>query len=282
MNEKNIIIANLIGGLGNQMFQYAAGLSMAIQKNVPYKIDTSDFRNYKLHKYSLDKWNISAAIATSSEVQPLKSKRLFFLKNKEYREFGFNFDAELFKQSPPVYIKGYWQSEKYFINVRDLLLKEFTPKNPLSEFSQGILNLLEKSSLSISLHIRRGDYLLEKNQKIHGVCGLDYYESAILQFENQYKNATFFIFSDDIQWAKDNLKFNSNKIWVDGNDSSKNFEDIYLMSRCNHNIIANSSFSWWGAWLNNHGDKKIIAPKAWFHSDQYNASDLCCPSWVLL
>ncbi len=282
MNEKNIIISNLIGGLGNQMFQYAAGLSMASQKNVQFKIDTFDFKNYKLHQYSLDKWNISAPVATLPEVQLLKSKRLFLFKNNVYKESSFNFDAGLFKQSPPVYIKGYWQSEKYFINIRGILLKEFSPKNPLSDFSQSILENIKKSSPSISLHIRRGDYLLEKNQKIHGVCGLDYYESAILEFENQYKNSTFFVFSDDIQWAKDNLKINSNIIWVDGNDSSRNFEDIYLMSYCNHNIIANSSFSWWGAWLNDHKDKKIIAPKAWFYSNQFNVNDLCCQDWVLL
>lgn len=282
MSKKKLVITHLIGGLGNQMFQYAAGLSLASRTNSTLKLDTSDFETYKLHEYSLGNWNISAESASRDEIKFLKTRKFFILKSKKFSESGLQYNPALFKQEPPVYISGYWQTEKYFKTIRNSLLQEFVPKKTISTYSQSVLNQITSSSCSVSLHVRRGDYLLSQNQKIHGVCGLDYYEAAIELLEKSHNDITFFVFSDDILWAKDNLKISSKKIWVDGNDSSRNFEDIHLMSKCSHNIIANSSFSWWGAWLNNNQDKKVIAPKAWFQSPKMDIRDLCCPEWILL
>jgi hypothetical protein len=280
MSER-IIISHLIGGLGNQMFQYATGLSLAKMKNVSFKVDISDFDQYKLHNYCLDQWSISAKVANFSEIKSVKKKNIF-LRSRVFEEKGFQYDEAIFKIEPPSYLKGYWQSEKYFIRIRDILLQEFKPKNDLSSYSIGIAGKINTSAVSVSLHVRRGDYLLDKNQKTHGVCTLDYYTKAIASFEYQYKDIVFFIFSDDIDWAKKYLKFKSERIWCDGNDASRNHEDIFLMSICQHNIIANSSFSWWGAWLNDNIEKVVIAPKAWFQTSKLDASDLYCNGWILI
>lgn len=277
-----MIIVNIIGGLGNQMFQYATGLSLAMSKNTSLKLDTSGFDKYDLHNYSLDNFAISSVKATKLEIFLLKLRKIILLKDSEFIESKFNFNEDLFDQENPVYLRGYWQSEKYFKSIRDKLVIEFLPKNPISSYSQGILEKIRSSNCSISLHVRRGDYLLTQNQKIHGVCSLKYYESAITFMEKSFEHPTFFVFSDDIEWAKNNLIFNSSVVWVDGNDSSRNFEDIYLMSCCMHNVIANSSFSWWGAWLNSNANKKVIAPKAWFQTPKHDISDLYCSNWILL
>jgi len=183
------------------------------------------------------------------------------------------------------YIIGYFQSEQYFENIRHILLQEFTIKGDVSNYTKKIANIINTSHKStVSLHIRRGDYIFNKQSNdVHGACSLDYYEKATDLMTEKFKDIHYFIFSDDIAWAKENLKV-KNCIYIESEEKRIPHEDIYLMSLCEHNIIANSSFSWWGAWLNRNSKKTIIAPKRWFADSKMAAQSgsIVPPEWVKL
>lgn len=280
MGSANLVVTQLVGGLGNQMFQFAAGLGLAKRKSASLKIDSSSFRNYQLHKFDLLKWAVPAVEVNPAELKELLGRKLFILPNKKFKEKKFSFDPNFFSLHPPVYLQGYWQSEKHFKHVREELLSLFVPSSPLSDYSLKIKKMISESYCAVSLHVRRGDYLLSKNQSIHGSCGLDYYQKCIQYFENKYQDITFFIFSDDIPWARENLTFKGQSVYVDGNGVDRNHEDMFLMSLCHHNVIANSSFSWWGAWLNKNKDQEVIAPKQWFVTNKYDYQDIYCEGWM--
>ena len=285
-----MVISRLIGGLGNQMFQYAAGRALANINNCELKLDVSDFKNYKIHNgYELSLFNIKAEIASDSEILTLagaqsRLTRFFFkkfgLKKKtHFIEKNFAFDIELLKPRRFVYIDGYWQSYQYFESIESQLRSELTPKTCLSGLNLEISKQIAKCN-SVSLHIRRGDYVnnLEAN-KTHGFIGLEYYNRAISFINEQVLYPHFFVFSDDIAWAKENLGLIANVNFIAHNQGRSSFEDMRLMSLCKYNIIANSSFSWWGAWLNAAPGKIVIAPKQWFANMQ-DTRDLMPDNWL--
>ena len=295
-----MITVNIIGGLGNQMFQYAFGYAVSKENNIKIKLDIRGFDAYDLRDYELDLFNVE-------ESSELKSKYYFFLNKLNgkhntllskatrkvlrgllrftkfyYQERGeFIFDKDVFNIRTDTYFYGYWQNEKYFKKYRKELLEVFTLKNIHSKTIEYQQQIIE--SESVSLHIRRGDYVTNTHtNSVHGVCDIKYYKRAVAEVLKNKKQTQFFIFSDDLVWAKDNLDFIDSKIFVELEPSIPDHEEMYLMSRCKHNIIANSSFSWWGAWLNQNSDKKVIAPKKWFKGSKLNASDLIPDSWVRL
>ena len=273
-----MIISRLIGGLGNQMFQYAVGRSLAIANSCELKLDVSGFENYTLHNgYELDIFNIKAGIANSKEVSRLVSKqsrlmrfvfrKLKIKKSTHFLEKSFTFDHNFFDAKPPVYLDGYWQSYKYFESIEPQLKQEFSLKNSISRLNLDISEQISSVN-AVSVHIRRGDYVSNKHtNSVHGLCSLDYYRAAIQTITERVENPFFFIFSDDIAWIKDNLTTNSDTVYVDHNSGKQSYNDMYLMSLCQHHIIANSSFSWWGAWLGANAKKIVIAPKQWFVND---------------
>ncbi len=286
------MIVNLIGGLGNQMFQYAFAFSQ--KNNQLIKLDITDFKKDKLRDYQLDLFNIKSVLATEKEALDLKHKKrnIFirtFRKPKKwgfaytyYPEPHFHFDKKALDVKNDVYFEGFWQSEKYFKKYRKDLLKQFTLKTALSQKAQEYQQKITQVP-SVSLHIRRGDYIT--NAKInasHGVCGLDYYKKAVSKITKQVKNPHFFIFSDDLEWAKNNLDFIENKSFITLEPTAPPHESIILMSKCQHNIIANSSFSWWGAWLNQNPKKQVITPKKWFNDSNKDTKDLIPDSWNCL
>lgn len=277
---KNLVVARLIGGLGNQMFQYATGRALANKLNGNLKIDTNGFDNY-FRKFDLHNFKIRAEHATEKEIIFLKSKNLFFKPKFICKEKGHNYNPNIQKAKLPVYLDGYWQSEKYFSEIRSQLLEEFRPAKSLSVYSDRILKIIERSRNSVSIHIRRGDYLTPQNQQVHGVCSLEYYRSAIQTLQESFAELSFFVFSDEINWAKANLSFDNTTCFVDENTGDRSFEDLLLMSACEHNIIANSSFSWWGAWLNKNPNKTVVAPLKWFTSAKLNPNDIFVSGWVL-
>jgi hypothetical protein len=263
-----MIISKIIGGLGNQMFQYATGRAIAHKNNDIFKLDISELANYKLHNgYRLSHFNIDEQIAAADEIKHLGCKNrilrklarmgIYNYKKETFYEEKYRnetkFDPKLFLYKN-LYLSGYWQNEKYFLDIRDILLKEFTLKIPVK--SDEYINTIKNSS-SISLHVRRGDYLLYNE-----FIGINYYKNAVKFISQKIKNPTFFIFSDDIKWCKENLSFIDNPIFVE--NTADELEDLELMKNAKHNIIANSSFSWWAAWLNVNKDKIVIAPKIWF------------------
>ncbi len=286
-----MIIVKLLGGLGNQMFQYALGRNLALKNGVSLKMDIGAIgvespkgtaRNYNLHVF-----NIEENLASPDEIifyQSQPNDGLSKIKNitrlKSFTERQFNFDPEILNLPDNVYLQGFWQTEKYFKSIKNVIRKDFMVKIPPSEANQEIIKEITGLN-SVSLHIRRGDYVLNtKVKQIHGICSLAYYTRAITLIAERYPDIHLFVFSDDIGWAKKNLRPHHPLTFVDINDDFTNYEDLRLMSLCKHNIIANSSFSWWGAWLNSNSDKLVIAPKQWFAYNGFNTSDLIPEAWI--
>jgi hypothetical protein len=254
------------------MFQYAYAKSLQ-QKGYDVQIDLSKFKTYKLHGgYQLDKYKI--------DLKPANKFSVFLAKIgiiKSIKEKGSLFNKKLLSVNGMKYMKGYFQSEKYFKETREILLEQFQKSGKNADSTEVFSKQIGETTPNCSLHVRRGDYVNNsKNHTIHGVCDLDYYKRAVEFVLSKEKQTTFFIFSDDIPWAKENLKI-ENAVYIDHKCTPH--EDIYLMSFCQNNITANSSFSWWGAWLNKNKKKIVISPKQWYVSKETN---IICNDWIKL
>jgi hypothetical protein len=290
-----MVITRLIGGLGNQMFQYALGRALAAQRDTTLKLDISGYERYALHAYALHPFNILESFAARDEIRrlrgggwvteqvPRRLQKLNPLRKKSYiLERGFPFDPAVLDAPDDVYLDGYWQSEKYFKNMEDVLRREFTVRHALSGHNQELAARIAACN-AVSLHVRRGDYASNSDtSRVHGLCGMDYYRSAALRIAEGSSRPHFFVFSDEPEWAAGNLRLDYPMTIVTGNDASHNYEDLRLMSLCSHHIIANSSFSWWGAWLGANPDKVVIAPSRWFASEQHNTRDLLPFAWITI
>lgn len=281
-----MIIVKIKGGLGNQMFQYAFGRYFGIQKSEEVKLDNGINTNKQdtYRQYSLKHFNIALPLASREEVMKAKypngiiSKIKRGFKAKILRIHNIGYDGQIL-ETKEQYLEGFWQSYKYSEPIRDVLLKEFTLKNTPGGIFKNISRQIE-STESVSIHIRRGDYVNDpKTKKTHYAFGLEYYEQALKIMKEKISNPTFFIFSDDIDWVKQNLKTDSLTVFV-SNSELADYEEMILMSKCKHNIIANSSFSWWGAWLNQNPDKIVIAPQKWNNKYQKEYSDLLPKEWT--
>lgn len=296
-----MIIVKLMGGLGNQMFQYAAGRNLACRLETSLKLDTSFLESVQAgstpRRYELDCFNITAERAGLDDVVAVLGKKRFYseVRNKIgkrlglrwvqphfYRETHYHYD-EYFECLPDnTFLVGYWHSERYFAPISDLLAREFTYREPLTGRNLETAGLIERTN-AVAVHVRRGDYVTDlKTNQFHGVCNLDYYRVAVAEMAGRARDPHFFVFSDEHAWVKDNLRFDHPTTFVDCNGSDRGYEDLRLMSLCRNNIIANSSFSWWGAWLNRNPAKIVIAPRKWFNSPGYNTSDLIPAKWMTL
>ncbi len=288
-----MIIVKLKGGLGNQLFQYAMGRKVAKLAFADLKLDIGAspemFQKNTARNFKLDFFNIKASIATEEEVKKLKYS--FGILSKAYRAFLFwglkvhniDYHPEYLKKKDNVYLDGFWQSEKYFLDIREELLSELTPKNQISAKAKKIENDIETAENPISIHIRRGDYVSDPGtNKWHGnICPPEYYYKAIEIMTEKYVHPSFFVFSDDIEWVRENIKCPQPVIYVSQYDLD-DCEELILMSKCHHHIIANSSFSWWGAWLNPNNDKTVIAPPRWTNTIPYKNPSILPPEWIRL
>jgi hypothetical protein len=270
-------VVKLTGGLGNQMFQYAFGQHLSNRFNVEVKYEISYFENPKFIKnvthweYELDKFNINVPIINDTFFHELQDlERVNKIKYVIFKTL-FNFNNSFFIipeskyqifKSTPLFIKnryfiGHWQSEIFFGGIEDLIPKWFILKD---EFKKNKINsaLLSKisNSNSVSIGVRRGDHV-----KLNASSNLNYYYKAIEIICSKVSNPLFYIFSDDIEWCKSNLIINHAHYFVNANETMP-FEDMELMSICKHNIISNSTFNWWGAFLNENKDKIVISPKS--------------------
>lgn len=278
-----MIIVNMTGQLGNQMFQYAIYRKLALQgKNV--KMDMSYYTAYPQHNmfYIFD---LDIRKATRKEVLTERDefrsymdriRRKFLGRRKniisEINADSYNYNPTVF-ETKRGYIDGYWQSEKYFSDIKDQLIADFKFPAISDERNTALLEYINEIN-SISIHIRRGDYaggfpMLSK----------DYYDRAIHYLTEYNRQCVFFVFSNDMVWAKENICA-ENVVFVDWNTGNESWKDMCLMAQCKHNIIANSSFSWWGAWLNKHKNKQVIAPKQWFYHAQ--TPDIYCDDWIII
>ncbi len=295
-----MLISNLVGGLGNQMFQYSCARALSLELGIPLKFCIDGFDAYKAHNgFELEQvFGLSMEIATEKDIREtigffrskysfrrLLSKKPFqFVAGRRFiNEPGYRYWPGLAERARQGgYLQGYWQSERYFTKHADEIRADFTFKTPLSEKNEQVLAQIQESK-AVSLHVRRGDYASNaKTLSVHGVCSLDYYQEAIDCLMQRYDGIRLFIFSDDPQWVKENLNTKSQEmVIVDHNKGAESYNDMRLMSLCDHHIIANSSFSWWGAWLNPKQDKTVIAPMQWF-ANGTDTQDLIPTGWERL
>lgn len=277
----------IIGGLGNQMFQYATAFAIAKRTNQNLVVDISDAVSYKTHPLRLTALSCSCEYEYKSNyfekyiystIIPYSIRKLIFCRH--YIENGLSYDDTIDTKSINKKIIGYFQTEKYFKEFRGELISEFKPREAFSEYQSEILNLIKQQSCC-SIHIRRGDYISNVSaNNTHGVCNSEYFKKAIKYLENSgvvKPGIALFVFSDDIEWCKENISFPYKTIFVKG-DEEKVELDMWLMSFCDHNIISNSSFSWWGAWLNENAEKYVIAPSQWFRKNIQH--DIIPASWI--
>ncbi|MDJ1469750.1 alpha-1,2-fucosyltransferase [Cytophagaceae bacterium DM2B3-1] len=288
-----MIIVRLNGGLGNQLFQYALGKALSILHQAPLKLDITWYKK-GIRQYELKYFDINENIATEDDIsattritqswknrldrnliQPL----LPYYKKHIVEEKQFNFDPNILKVNSSAYLNGYWQNEKYFKSIEAQLRKDLRFKEPLDEQNRIYSNLISQKT-AISLHVRRGDYVSNSEyQQIFGTCDIDYYKKAISWIADRVIDPHFFLFSDDIPWIIENLDIPFPFTIIDHNKGDKSYRDMQLMSLCKHHIIANSTFSWWGAWLNPSKEKKIIAPKKWTNVDHERSNYIIPANW---
>ncbi|WP_126246410.1 alpha-1,2-fucosyltransferase [Chitinophaga rhizosphaerae] len=275
-----MILVQLKGGLGNQMFQYAAGRTLALRYDVPLYLDKGSYEPRQAAMYGLDGLKIHAAAASENMIpHPGLLGKVFnrlapASMRSILREAHFHYDPAFEAVKPPVYLKGYWQSWKYFAPVADVIREDFAFN---IDFSPEILAKAEalRNSNSVAMHFRRGDYTSTSAAVYHGICEPEYYERAAAR----YPGATFYIFTNDPAWVKDNLPAGIPYEILSGSLSSSQYEDLFLMSQCRHQVIANSSYSWWAAWLNRFPGKRITAPKRWFLAEGLHDHDLVPAAW---
>jgi hypothetical protein len=295
-----MIITKLSGGLGNQMFQYAAARSLALKYHTKLLLDISMFaidwpnvdkREFALQVFPNIKPEFSTKFLSGSFSMPSRfdndiRKFIGCKPRKIFTESKHAFNESFDTIKPPVLLDGYWQSEKYFMEYETIIQNDFQFKNLDTHDKNNLILKDILSNNSVSVHIRRGDYVKYGNPNMYkGLCNTFYYQNAIKLFLEKYENIKFYFFSEDPEWVSENIlnkEFNS--IIVNGNIGSDCWKDMYLMSKCKHHIIANSSFSWWGAWLNSNPDKMIVAPKKWFNTNEpyFEPNNLVPENWIRL
>lgn len=276
-----MIIVKLMGGMGNQMFQYALGRNLSLKYNLPLKIDLSFLNNRNMgpnfvyRNYDLDLFNIDEDFDLSSVGQVFTINEPHF----QYSENLLNSISNLLYNKINILFDGYWQTPLYFKDFENKIREDFKFKNSVENAEDRIKEMMFKikSSNSVMVNVRRTDYL---NTNFHGVMGLDYINKAKLIIDSKVENPHYFIFSDDIEWCKENIDI-ENMTLVDHSYKGDRFGYyLQLMSLCKHFIIPNSSFAWWSAWLNTDDDKIVIAPKQWFTDSSIITNDLIPHNWL--
>ncbi len=293
-----MIIAQITGGLGNQMFQYAAAKALSIHLNSPLKLDLQSykreilpelevFRSFELTSFQ----NFEYKEASIEEINAFTTSNFFSRKIKHFLPFHMRkvfseknntFDNNFFKAGKSAYLKGHRQTEKYFKGYQNEIKNSYQLKNDLITDVKELGKLISSQS-SVSVHIRRGDYLrLPIILDWHGVLGFDYYTKALETIQSKFPNINIYYFSDDVEWVEKELLPIFPGTILSGTIASTHYHDFYLMQCCRNNVVANSSFSWWSAWLNQHPDKMIIAPRKWFGNPRLSTKDLYPKDWIVL
>ncbi|MGB5833991.1 MAG: alpha-1,2-fucosyltransferase [Thiohalocapsa sp.] len=303
-----MIIVRTCCGLGNQMFQYALGRHLALLRNTELKIDTSPysawymkvFNSYSHDEryYGLDVFSIDAGFANHSELWQLRKKHIGYLARKSFLrsrqkektsgkptiffdKTPFRFNPEVFSCGKDAIFTGFWQNEKYFEDIDDVLRDDFRFRQEPDSNNHRWLDRIRTEN-SISVHVRRGDYeKVAGIRRTFGLCAVDYYHNSLSCIGQRVTNPVVYVFSDDPDWAESNIEMEFPAIFMRHNKNGKDHEDLRLMSNCKHNIIANSTFSWWAAWLNENEKKIVIAPRKW--TNEFDYSNAIIPSrWITI
>lgn len=286
---ESMLIVELSGGLGNQMFEYATGRALAARRGELLTLDMVDFDKNATWSYGLDQFVLDPGIerVTSGRLWrkvrgALARRGLRVMDWGVHREASLCFDEQVMANKRIRRIVGYFQSEKYFFDQRALILREFVPKDPLSSEAMILLQRIQRAEHPVSLHVRRGDYLKPGPSGVYAALDLSYYHRAESYLRSAGIRPTFFVFSDDPDWCRTNLHLESKAEYTEPGKRLRNVEDLWLMSRCGHHVIANSSFSWWGAWLCGNPNQIVVAPAQWFTSEVHDATDIVPERWIRL
>ena len=278
-----MIRVKLYGGLGNQMFQYAAAAALAERRDTGVMLDLSWFSNEgqrarTVRPYELMIFKLPArTYDSSSRFRKWQSRRQ---KVPVIRRGTSRFDPSVLSAPRNVYLDGYWQSEQYFLDATERIRADFTFPAPTDDRNEELLKKIEASPTAVSVHVRRGDYANDaKTNAFHGLMGVDYYRKACAVIKDAVGSPEFFVFSDDPAWCRGNLELDG-ATFVDWNTGRTAWEDMRLMSTCRHHVLANSSFSWWGAWLNPSEDKVVVAPRQWAVDPSFDTTDLVPDEWT--
>ncbi|TAN34175.1 alpha-1,2-fucosyltransferase [Patescibacteria group bacterium] len=284
-----MIIMRLSAGLGNQMFQYALGRRLSLDWGAPLKFDLSWFGHSRIGEtprdLEIDGFKVNLNKATVEEIKKAQGNGLLArlnqfakkIRGRWNRNYFYRFNSRLLKKKKAVFLSGYFQSYKYFDSIRGILLADFVLREYSGE-AQALAREIEQTPNAVAVHIRRGDYAascLDWN----GLCDVNYYQKGLAEVRKKYAPLKIFVFSDDIAWAKDSLKFDEPMVFV-SRPSLRAAEELALMSLCKHQIIANSTFSWWAAWLNQNEKKIVVAPGRWLVAADIDAGDLLPSEWI--
>lgn len=287
-----MIVVRIFGGLGNQMFQYAAGRALAAHHGVPLKVDLRWLNRYHTG-FQLADLPIKAEVISLKEAFrftwfPFHRHPFFFYIKiiKEFNNFiflenSFNYDHSFFELGEEKYLFGYFQSEKYFNNFRSIIFNEFKYTPDYKIYKSDVVNTINQTNTT-AIQFRRGDYITDKKaNETFGICPMDYYERAI-EYIRTRQSTKFLIFSDDINWCRKNVIL-EDAFYVERQGGSV-IDDMFLAAQCKNIIMANSTFSWWSAWLNSNAGKIVIAPNRWFKDQNLNdqSEDLIPEEWILL
>lgn len=251
------------------MFQYAVGRNLAIKTGQPLVLDLTELLkraniDYTPRNFELDVFNIQYdGKILPGQGKSFKDQLVFKYLTRKVNENAHEFDPRVLSSTGNVYLNGFWQNEKYFKAAENIIRQDFTLKAVGLPDNESLKNAIHSTN-SVSVHFRLGDYLSNPDARaFHGILSSDYYKNAIKKITGLVPSTHFFIFSDDLDWVKTNFTFDQNHTFV-ATDNQSGVVDMQLMSLCKHNIIANSSFSWWGAWLNGNPHKVVIGPQQWF------------------
>ncbi|MEG0837274.1 MAG: alpha-1,2-fucosyltransferase [Akkermansia sp.] len=286
-------VIKLQAGLGNQMFQYAFGQAqkMSLDEKILYDVSWFEQDKRALNGATWRNYGLGVFKAELSLVDKVRTSDIFYgnvpiiswMKRKFSKKYhlvreldAHEYRDDFLKTRGNVYYEGYFQNENYLSLIREQLLNDFQLRKPLNNQNKVMLGKIRNIN-AVSLHVRRGDYLAAN---FLNVCSLDYYHNAIKWMGQNIENPHFFIFSDDIPWVAEHLLCEYAHTLVDINDSDTDYCDLELMKNCQHQIISNSSFSWWGAWLNRNPDKIVIAPTPWYANPLRNSEGLIPSSWM--
>jgi len=296
-----MIVVKVQGGLGNQMFQYALARALAIKNQSEVHIDKSAYFLNQLRRFELNKFQCEFSIAGFLDRRIFDSPQNRTLDRKLFggvysqiqrrrfadaqprwvKEQNFNFDQSVLSLKPPLYLDGYWQSPKYFSEIQGLLCKEFKLRD--ATLFEGITYLSKaRSDSSVAIHFRRGDYVsTPATYEFHGSIDLSYYWAAIEVIRSKIAKPQFYVFSDDIAWVRQHFILEGAQ-YVGAPENLSDVAQLTLMSYCRAQIIANSTFSWWAAYLNSNPKKIVVAPSRWFSSDLAKAKDLFLKEWLVI
>lgn len=288
------VIVRIYGGLGNQLFMYACGLALAERRGARLLIDVGHLSSELYRPFGLGVFRLRAEHADASLVRRIRGfgegklarewyhvrRSLGLARTTTYvRETGWRFSPEVLAHPAPCYLKGHWMCERYFADQADAVRQDLAFREPPRGRNAELATLIASLDEAVSIHVRRGDYLVGGNQQIYARLGADYYRGAIATIRSKLTNPRFFCFSDDPQAARRDLDLPTDTVFVDHNGNAGH-EDLRLMSLCRHHIIANSTFSWWGAWLGGNPGQVVVAPQTWWIHPDYDDRDIIPERWL--